>query len=494
MARKERVIAWSVAALVTLCGCTTVNPRLDYERAASHVTEATGQESIYLPGDEEIVARKVTELLGDGLTADEAVQICLLNNPKLQAAFFRVGMARADVVQSGLLSNPSVGVSLRFPSGGGLANLEADLAQNIAELWRIPVRRRVYERFLEQAVLELAREASILAARAKTAYYRAVAAAQGLAIANENLEIAKQLLDLAVTLQAAGAGSGVDVNLSRSALRQTELAARSARLALFEARSELATLLGLEASPGELELRDALPSPPTWSFSVERLLQLAATKRLDVKAARQAVEAMAANARLEGLRVFPVVELGVSLEREARSRSRGRKLLAETARSSLEASEFSLPRRESAESDGPGFVIGPSLSLEIPIFDQNQAQIAKAEYAYRQAVKVLRGLLLQVAQETRLAHERATAAWDIARFYESSVLPLGERNLELARDAYRAGKVPLVSVLEAQRTLQASRGGYVEALQDAAIGCVELERVTGQPIEKVLAAAAEGRS
>jgi cobalt-zinc-cadmium efflux system outer membrane protein len=224
------------------------------------------------------------------------------------------------------------------------------------------------------------------------------------------------------------------------------------------------------------------------------LLQLAATKRLDVKAARQAVEAMAANARLEGLRVFPVVELGVSLEREARSRSRGRKLLAETARSSLEASEFSLPRRESAESDGPGFVIGPSLSLEIPIFDQNQAQIAKAEYAYRQAVKVLRGLLLQVAQETRLAHERATAAWDIARFYESSVLPLGERNLELARDAYRAGKVPLVSVLEAQRTLQASRGGYVEALQDAAIGCVELERVTGQPIEKVLAAAAEGRS
>ena len=122
----------SLGALLAYGGCATVNPRPDYERAAKYVSEATGQESSYRPGEEEMVERKVAELLAEGLTAAEAVQICLLNNPRLQAAFFDVGMARADLVQSGLLSNPSLGLSLRLPSGGGLANLEGGLAHHVA--------------------------------------------------------------------------------------------------------------------------------------------------------------------------------------------------------------------------------------------------------------------------------------------------------------------------------------------------------------------------
>ena len=81
-----------------------------------------------------------------------------------------IGMAKADLVQAGLLSNPTVGISLRFPSGGGLANLEAGLAQNIAELWQIPSRQRAASKTLERTILELARRATVLAAETKKAY------------------------------------------------------------------------------------------------------------------------------------------------------------------------------------------------------------------------------------------------------------------------------------------------------------------------------------
>ena len=116
MTQRQFKAVVSCVSAVALGGCATVDPSGDYDRVAGHVQEATGFTSIYRPGDEAIVAAKIAELLSDRLTTDDAVQICLINNPKLQSEFLNVGMARANVVQSGLLSNPSLGLSLRLPA------------------------------------------------------------------------------------------------------------------------------------------------------------------------------------------------------------------------------------------------------------------------------------------------------------------------------------------------------------------------------------------
>ena len=475
---------------VALGGCATVDPTGDYNRVAGHIQEATGFTNVYRPGDEEIVAGKIAELLGDGLTAHEAVQICLLNNPKLQSAFFDVGMARANVVQSGLLSNPSLGVSFRLPAGGGLANFEAGLAQNIADLWQIPSRTRAAERSLDRVILQLAHDAGVFATKVKTAYHRAVAADRKLAIARENLDIVRRLLGLTLARQEAGVGTEVDVNLSRSELREVELVVRSTTLAVYEFRSALVTLLGLATAPDELELADPLPEPPEWTLTRERLLETARVWRLDLRAARRAVEEAAARVEYQRRRVFPSLELGLELERGERGRSQGRDLLAETISSSVAAGAPTFPGFDAGGDGGTDFIIGPSISLELPIFDQNQAGIATAEYAYVQSIKLLDSMDLEVMQETRLVHERARSAWDTARFYRDRVVPLRDTNLQLAHEAYKAGKASFLSVLEAQRTLLSARAGYVAAMEVSAVSLPELERVTGRPIAKLLAPAA----
>ena len=124
MPKRSRGYGLLPAALLAIVGCAGVDPQPDYERAARYVAEVTGEEHVYLPGgDDEIVTRKVEALLSDGLTADEAVQVALLNNPSLQAAFLSIGLARADVVQSSLLSNPSLTGLIRFPTEGGTRSL-----------------------------------------------------------------------------------------------------------------------------------------------------------------------------------------------------------------------------------------------------------------------------------------------------------------------------------------------------------------------------------
>lgn len=434
--------------LLFLSACATVNPRPDYDRAAQLITQATGQEPVYRPDDQAVVKKAVDDLLANGITAQEAVQLCLLNNPTLQAAFLNVGIARAEVVQAGLFSNPTLGFSPRFPDGGGSTSFEVSLAQNIAELWRIPARTRAAEHGLEQAILTLAREVSATALAAKGAYYKAVRTDREIEVIHGNLDITKQLVDLAKVREEAGVGSLMDVQLSESELLQMELALRAATVARIEARIDLTKLLGLPVPPDELPLTDSLPDPPLWTVAPEQLITLAQTHRLDVQAAQRAVRAADARVAEEQRKALRVVEVGGIRDAEDRT--------------------------------------GPTLGVELPLFDQNQAQIAKASYLAQQASKQLDALLQELTQDTRVTYTRAHNAWENTRFYQQQLLPLREGSLELSREAYRYGRASFLQVLEAERKLLEARAGYLEALQTSATALVELERVTGRPVSQIV--------
>jgi cobalt-zinc-cadmium efflux system outer membrane protein len=137
------------------------------------------------------------------------------------------------------------------------------------------------------------------------------------------------------------------------------------------------------------------------------------------------------------------------------------------------------------EDDDAMFMAGPSIEAELPIFDQNQAQIARAAYAYQQAARTVDALERAVAQEVRGAVDRTVTAWKLAELYRDGVVPLATSNMALAREAYQTGKVSWLSVLEAQRTLNTSRSRYVEAVRDAATSGARLEQAAGAPLARI---------
>lgn len=491
MPEKSEKFVWTFAVLAVVGGCATVNPKHDYGRVARHVTQATGQERVYRPEDDALVDELVAGLARDGISADEAVRISLLNNPSLQAAFMDVGMARADAVQAGLFSNPFVGISARFPDGGGLANIEASVAQNIAELWQIPARKRAAQRSVDAAILNLARTVAGFAADAKASYYAAVGADERLRIAEENLLIAKNLLELALSRQKAGAANELDVNLSRGIALDAEIEVERAGLAAGDARRALATILGLSSDADALDLTDPLPTESVEIPESELLVLVARVWRLDIQAAKQAVAVAQANLEYEYRRIFPVVELGLELERSERTRQGGRDILADTARASIAGGGLTAPeiqpRSERRRGAGQDVILGPSLGIELPIFDQNQAQIAKARYALTQARKTLDALDRNVTQKVRGAVHRATTAWRLMYIYRDRSIPLAQGNLDLSREAYRAGRASFLAVLEAQRFFLETRRGYVKASQSAAMMIPELERTIGLSFDRFMA-------
>lgn len=481
-------VGWcaGVCAMV-ISGCGRVDPGWDYERARREVARVTGADRLFDPRHAEEVVEVVGALLEGGLTAEEAVQIALLHNGRLQAALYEIGVARADLVQAGLLSNPVLGVAFRLPAGGGLANIDMDIAQEMAELWQIPVRKRLARRVLEGRIFEIAQQAVATAMEARVAYYAARAAQERLGVAEESLRVAQQVLELTRLRREAGAGTELDVNLARGVVLEAQQAVAEARLGWSSALRRLATVLGMVLPASEIALAEPLPEPPRERIDPEAAVAVAVSRRLDLKAAREAVLAAEQAVALEYRRVFPTLEVGGAMERDARRRQGGRKLLADTARASLAAGRLTAPdiqpRSERQRGRRRDVITGPLLSVELPVFDQNLAQIARARMQYEQSRRAYEGLAREVYQEVREALDQAETAWEMARFYREQVVPQSERNLEMAQDSYRAGKASILVVLDARRTWLAVRTAYIDMLERAAVSIPRLEFAAGASLE-----------
>jgi cobalt-zinc-cadmium efflux system outer membrane protein len=104
-------------------GCATFDQRAGFSDVRMAVEERSGKRVAWNLGtdlDAEAAA-EVQRLLAGPLTADGAIQVALLNNRSLQATYADLGIAQADVVQAGLLTNPVFGGAVFFPVAGGPA-------------------------------------------------------------------------------------------------------------------------------------------------------------------------------------------------------------------------------------------------------------------------------------------------------------------------------------------------------------------------------------
>lgn len=469
-------------------GCATVNPKPDYERAGKTISDATGSDAWFEPGQEEVIRRKVSELLADGITSDDAVRIALINNPALAAAFFEIGLARADLVQSGLFANPTLALSVAFPEGGGRSNIQATFAQNIVDLWQIPIRKRAFERSLEAAILNVARQASQLAVDTRSAYFAAVAADQAASIARENVGIAEQLLDAAKARQQAGAVGELDVNLARGAVYSADLEMQRARLDASAARRRLATLLGLTDDAETLHLATTLVLRPKVELDAKKAVEIALRSRLDVRAVRMELQASRHRIDLEIAKILPEFSIGVYDERNERRALPGRNILADTARASIAAGGLTAPeiqsrgQRNQERSQEIDNIFGPAFSLTLPLFDQNQAQIAKARFAYEQRALQLDAIERDVIQAVRQGVDQAQTARSVAEYFHEKLLPQAQANLDLSRQSYQAGRASLIVLLDAQRILLGTRRDAIVADREAAVAMAELERLTARPL------------
>lgn len=469
---------------IMLPGCATVDPSADFRRAGRLITERTGAAEVYDPVVDEQIRERVSALLDDGLTVQEAVQVALLNNREFQSLFHALGASRADVVQSRLLSNPTFALTARFPEAGGRSNFGFAIGQPLAELWQIPIRKKIAEAELEKTVLSVLQRAVALTGDVHRRYYELAALRAEIDIAAADLELADRSVKIADARFAAGEVSKLDVNLVRGRLLEVNRTLIELNRDREVAALALARLLGLSRESADWQPTDPLPDAGDAEDAID-WLQVGFELRADAQIADAEVAEAERQLRLELRKVFSEVEVGFEFEREERRPLPDRDVLADTVRESVAAGQLTAPeieprsQREKERRQEIDYSVGPMLELSLPIFDQNRAQIAKARFELERRRKLREDLLDAIAREVGEAVVAARASRALVQFYERESLPLADANLELARQLYQSGEQNIIVLIEAQQSLIDQRRQYLRARRDHAVALAELERATG---------------
>jgi len=124
-------------------------------------------------------------------------------------------------------------------------------------------------------------------------------------------------------------------------------------------------------------------------------------------------------------------------------------------------------------------VLGPNLIIELPIFDQRQAAIARLEAQVRQQERRLSATSIDARSEVRLADARLRMARQTVLHYRDVLVPLRRTVTEQALLHYNGMFIsPFQLLAEKQGEIDVRRG-YLEALRDYWSARAELARALG---------------
>jgi len=438
----SRIAVFGLICGASLCASCAVDSEFDREFVASELGARSGSPPAAFAaiGASPGLPPEVT--LRDGLSEEEAVGIALWNNADFNADLAAIGMARADLVEAGLLPNPVL--SLLFP---GTSTVREGTLSIPISLVRRPARIVAAQLDLEEVANNLVQSGLGLVRDVRIAYSGFGLAQTRFQLATESLAVIDEIAAISESQFQAGQISRLESARSQSdRLRAIALQQEAVRdLAVTESR--LLGLLGLTEPVTLIPMNQAEQSEATMPM-LESLLEIAMASRPDLRAAEIAVESAAESADWERQAIYEFVAL----------------------------LDYGQVRGQSGADTGPGF------EFTLPLFDRNQggrqraaARIEEAAFRYLAAQQ---RVTLQVGESyaTYLAAIEAASAW------RDGVVPELVDTVEQTQQAFDLGSVSQFAVLLARQQLLEARISEAAAVSELGRASATLAYAVGQRI------------
>lgn len=445
--RWRQIVIVSVVA-AGLGGCAKFSPDGGMTPVAARVAADLDKDTMKItsPAEAAEVASRVEALMAKPLTADSAVQLALINNRGLQAEYNSLGISEAAFVESSLPPNPVIGIELL--ATGGALEIERRIVANLLALIALPKRRDIAETQFEAARQRAIEATFRTAAETRRAYYRAIAAKQTVSFLEQARTSADAAADLTRKLGETGASNKLDQARASAFYAEVSNELARARLTAGTSREALTRMLGLWGADVDYRLPGQLPSMPRIK-SVQQVEADAVRKRVDLIAARLELDAMAKSLGLtQSTRFISMLDGGLRSNYE-RVKEEGE-------------TEKSYPK-------------GFELEIQVPIFDFGEVNVRRARETYMQAVNRLLEKAVNVRSEARAAYLTYRASYDIARQYQTRILPLRRTVNDEALLRYNGMLIDVFELLTTVRESIESNIAAIAAKRDYFIATVDFQ-------------------
>lgn len=390
-----RLTALAAAALV-LTGCASVNIDEAIRAANQATAEFTAGKLVLSRTQEQQQAREklAQELLAQPLSADDAVQLALVNSPAVQTLLAQSWADMAKANQSGRIANPMFTFErMRFKNELEIGRL---LSLGLLDVLTLPKRHALAKGQVAQAQAQMAANVVDQVTQVRQAWVRAVAAGQILQYTQKIQRSAQASAELARRMQLVG-----NFNKLQRARQQVFYADSTAQLAAAAhartaTREELIRQLGLtDVQAQSLQLPDRLPDLPSQYRASTSVSDAAAQQRLDVQLARGQLDMLGKSQGLNLLTRLVDVEVGFR-------------------------HDTVFDNADGSKANKTGYEIG----IRLPIFDWGNAKRDALDAQTLAAANWYDSTVRNAASQLRESYSAYRTAYDVARHYRDEIVPL----------------------------------------------------------------------
>lgn len=388
------------------------------------------------------------------ITLDQAIQMALQHNHALQAARTTIQQSQAEEVTADLRPNPVLMTDAQFLPFFQPNDFNSDYLASNAQfdlgLSYLFERGKKRQHRLQAARDVTAETRSLVADNERTLTFQTASQFINVQLAESTLQLAQQDLagfqntvNISEARYKAGDISEDDYLKIKLQLLQFQTDVSQAQLAKTQGLSDLRQLLGYESVPADYDLTGSFAYQPV-NLGLQDLQAKALQARPDLRAAQQGVTAANSQYLLQKALGKRDVTGQISYTHTGATNT---------------ASLFG--------------------SIEIPIFDRNQGEIARAHYGIAQAQQQEEATENQALTDVRDAYDALQSQDQILKLYTSGYLDEAKQDRDISEYAYQRGAASLLDYLDAERSYRAAQLAYRQSLASYLLALEQLREAVG---------------
>jgi cobalt-zinc-cadmium efflux system outer membrane protein len=388
------------------------------------------------------------------ITLEQAIRFALQHNHALLAARSTILQGQAAEITANLRPNPSISADSQFLPFFNFSQFNPTYFNNNVQFdvgidytfERGKKRPRRLQAAQDQTAVtrsQVADNERTLAFNVAQQFVAVLLSQSTLELANDNLSSFQQTVNLSETRTKAGDMSEGDLLKIKLQTLQFQTDLSAAKLAKLQALALLRQLIGFESVPANYDVEGKLDYQPIHA-GVEELKALAMRSRPDLLAAQRGVTAARSQEALAQANGKRDVDAGLSYSHVG------------------------------------GFnTLTASFSMQLPIFDRNQGEIARTNYAITQSQELFTEASEQVGSDVVNAYEGVHTQDQIVTLYQAGYLDQTTQSRDISLYAYQRGAASLLDYLDAERSYRANQLAYRQALSNYMLAVEQMRQAVG---------------
>lgn len=391
---------------------------------------------------------------GPPISLNQALQLAQQHSPALAAARANIPQSQAQEVTASLRPNPVLAWDALFVPLFNPHDFTSSYLNNTTE-FDASVAYTIERGGKRQARIRAAKDATSVVEdqtrdslrgldfNVAQSYLAALLAKSSLQFAQQDLASWQNTLQISEAQYKAGAISLADLDAIKLQQLQFQTTVSSDELSLQQARTQLEQQIGMGVLPANFTLAGSLVFQPI-TGNADDMKLLALKNRPDLQAAQAGVVA---------------------------AQSQHQLALADGKRDLTTTAQYT---HVSAANN-----IGFLFSIEIPVFDRNQGEIARTAAATTQAQDLERQSHDQVLSDVATAFQAVEQGAAVVKLYTSGYRQQAKEALDIRQYAYQHGASSLLDLLDAERTYRSTELGYRQALATYMLAVEQLKEAVG---------------